>query len=112
VGWDDSRGEHGDWKIKNSWGPTWGEQGFMWIARDSNDVAHLAEWVCAASLFYSLPQEMFTQLISDAKALPLVHYAGTAKSGLPDKMTTTIPSNVSTDAPVAQMTPFVPGMSN
>jgi C1A family cysteine protease len=75
VGWDNTRGEQGAWKIKNSWRPTWGEQGFMWIERGSNDIARHAAWVCAASSYYSLPADAFSQLVPDAKSLPAVHYA-------------------------------------
>jgi C1A family cysteine protease len=42
VGWDDARGA---WHIQNSWGEEWGEQGFMWIAYDSNSIGHYATWV-------------------------------------------------------------------
>ena len=28
VGWDDAKGA---WLLKNSWGPSWGVDGFMWI---------------------------------------------------------------------------------
>lgn len=79
VGWDDTRGEHGAWKIKNSWKPTWGEQGFCWIDRASNDIARHAEWVCAASTYYSVPQDVFAGLVPDAQSLPKAPYTGVSK---------------------------------
>ncbi len=72
VGWDDTRGENGAWKIKNTWGPKWGEQGFMWIARGSNSVGRIAEWVRAESIHYNLPADEFAALVPDAKPLPLM----------------------------------------
>lgn len=42
MGWDDSKKA---WLIRNSWGPTWGEQGYMWISYSSNDVGYGAAWV-------------------------------------------------------------------
>jgi C1A family cysteine protease len=74
VGWDDSRGPHGAWKIKNSWGPKWGEQGFMWIDRKSNEICRQVSWVRAASTHYSVSAEAFAQLVPNAKPLPLVKY--------------------------------------
>jgi cathepsin L len=44
VGWDDAKGA---WKIKNSWGTTWGDRGFAWVAYGSNNVGHHAAWVRA-----------------------------------------------------------------
>ena len=42
IGWDDALKA---WHIQNSWGVEWGEQGFMWIAYDSNGVGRYATWV-------------------------------------------------------------------
>jgi C1A family cysteine protease len=79
VGWDDSRGPHGAWKIKNTWGAKWGEQGFMWIAYDCNNVGMNAVWMHAASTFYSVPDEEFAALVPDAKKLPHGQYNVIAK---------------------------------
>jgi len=42
VGWDDAKGA---WLLKNSWGPSWGVDGFMWINYDANSVGFAAAWV-------------------------------------------------------------------
>lgn len=42
VGWDD---EKGAWILKNSWGPGWGDNGYMFIRYDSNKVGYAAAWV-------------------------------------------------------------------
>lgn len=44
VGWDDGKKA---WRIKNSWGPGWGENGFMWIAYGCNKIGYGASWVQA-----------------------------------------------------------------
>jgi hypothetical protein len=44
VGWDDSKGA---WLLKNSWGPSWGVDGFMWIKYGANSVGYSAAWATA-----------------------------------------------------------------
>jgi len=55
VGWDDSKGA---WLLKNSWTTNWGENGYMWIAYDSNSVGHAAAWVHAARSGTVVPAEL------------------------------------------------------
>jgi cathepsin L len=49
VGWNDTKRA---WLIKNSWGPYWGEGGYMWIDYTSNNVGKGASWVMATTSAY------------------------------------------------------------
>ena len=44
VGWDDSKGSKGAWILRNSWGTSWGDQGYMWIEYGANEVGYAAVW--------------------------------------------------------------------
>lgn len=44
VGWDDAKGA---WLMKNSWGTDWGEDGYMWIKYNSNNIGRRAAWIMA-----------------------------------------------------------------
>jgi cathepsin L len=66
VGWDDTKGPRGAWRIKNSWSQWWGENGFMWIAYDSNSIGTGAAWVRARSVFYRISPRFF-ELLPDAR---------------------------------------------
>jgi cathepsin L len=93
VGWDESRGKQGAWKIKNTWGTGWGEQGFMWIAHGSNNVCHTAYWIRALSTWYKFPSEEFHKLLPDAAPLPHLHLTK------PTSTTPTTPTPSTTPAP-------------
>ncbi len=59
VGWDDSQGENGAWLLRNSWGPDWGEGGFMRIAYGVSNVGLGANYVLyAPSPCYSLATDV------------------------------------------------------
>jgi len=38
VGWDDNQGENGVWFMRNSWGPGWGEDGYMRIQYNCSSI--------------------------------------------------------------------------
>lgn len=45
VGWDDSLGSAGAWRLRNSWGPWWGEGGYMWIEYGCISVGYGANYI-------------------------------------------------------------------
>jgi hypothetical protein len=47
IGWDDNKGA---WLVRNSWGTTWGENGYMWIKYNTNGIGRLAAWIDAKLL--------------------------------------------------------------
>lgn len=70
VGWDDVKGKAGCWKIENSWGERWGELGFMWIERGSNQIGHEAYWVQAQAIHYQLPGDIHKRVSAQADPFP------------------------------------------
>lgn len=45
VGWDDTQGSNGVWFLRNSWGPGWGEEGYMRIEYGVCKVGYAACYV-------------------------------------------------------------------
>jgi len=45
VGWDDSLGSNGAWRMKNSWGNGWGESGMMWIEYGVSKIGYGANYL-------------------------------------------------------------------
>jgi C1A family cysteine protease len=44
VGWDDSKGKNGAWIMRNSWGTSWANQGYVWIEYGAYDIGTEAVW--------------------------------------------------------------------
>lgn len=42
VGWDDTKKSY---LVKNSWGPRWGENGYIWVEYGSNNIGFGATWI-------------------------------------------------------------------
>ncbi len=42
VGWDDTKKAY---LVKNSWGPQWGEKGYIWVEYGSNNIGYGAAWI-------------------------------------------------------------------
>jgi C1A family cysteine protease len=42
VGWDDTKKSY---LVKNSWGPRWGEKGYIWVEYGSNNIGFGATWI-------------------------------------------------------------------
>jgi C1A family cysteine protease len=70
VGWNDRKGKHGAWRIRNSWSPSWGDDGYAWIEYDCNCICLEAIWVKAQSIYYRLPEAEFLKLVPDGESLP------------------------------------------
>jgi C1A family cysteine protease/predicted secreted protein len=45
VGWDDEQGTNGIWYLRNSWGASWGESGYMRIEYGTSAVGHAANYI-------------------------------------------------------------------
>jgi len=45
VGWDDQKKA---FLVKNSWGTQWGENGYVWVAYDCNNIGYGATWAVVA----------------------------------------------------------------
>lgn len=44
IGWDDNRNA---WRVKNSWGREWGQEGYAWVSYNTNNIGVCTNWVKA-----------------------------------------------------------------
>jgi cathepsin L len=84
VGWDDKKGRAGAWKVQNSWGDRWCEEGFMWIEYGSNNIGYSACWVRAQATQYMLPKDVHRQVSRETHPFPEWPDAKTVKAAPPE----------------------------
>ena len=57
VGWDDNQGTEGVWFLRNSWGPEWGEDGYMRIEYGVCDVGYRTVYITMPNAAPNNPQK-------------------------------------------------------
>ncbi len=55
IGWDDSKGPKGAWLMRNSWGASWGDGGYAWVAYGAYDLGTEAVWAVVKSIIPPTP---------------------------------------------------------
>jgi hypothetical protein len=79
VGWDDNQGPAGVWILRNSWGPGWGESGYMRIAYGCSRIGYGAAYV-----EYNLP-DCNGNGVRDADDIANGTSQDCNKNGIPDE---------------------------
>jgi C1A family cysteine protease len=74
VGWDDAKGA---WRLRNSWGPDWGEDGYMWIAYGKQYVGYSANYVVYESSTPPTPPVAPTSLAATAVSYSQINLSWT-----------------------------------
>jgi hypothetical protein len=72
VGWDDSLGA---WRLRNSWGTEWGEDGYMWIAYGKAKVGYSANYVVYSGSTPPTPPTAPTNLTATAASYSQINLA-------------------------------------
>jgi hypothetical protein len=70
VGWDDRKTARGAWKIQNSWGKRWGDDGFAWVEYGANAINKQMYWLRAQSAHYPLPADAHRKLGAGTDPFP------------------------------------------
>lgn len=82
VGWDDTKNA---WLLRNSWDVDWGEDGYMWIDYNTNNVGRRAAWVRAKKVCNALAGTWknidpktggITKIIAETSGVPSVQSFG------------------------------------
>lgn len=71
VGWDDTKGMHGAWKLRNSWGPGWCDEGYCWISYRANEVGTEAVFAVVNTIQPPKPPTPHTPLETARTAIQL-----------------------------------------
>lgn len=88
VGWDDSQGTGGVWFMRNSWGPNWGEDGYMRIEYGCSKIGYGAcyvEYPGLKELAFTYPEGLVSSVYPQETTLFEMHvessYNGIPKPG-------------------------------
>jgi C1A family cysteine protease len=92
VGWDDNQGPNGVWFLRNSWGPGWGESGYMRIVYECSRIGYATCYVDYAGkplIGFEYPEGLPQLLTPNAPTTVRVNVVPTGGTPVPGSGTVT-----------------------